>query len=140
MTFTVVGITPPGFVGPDVGRTFDVAVPLASEPLIHGRESWLSVRRMALPLMVVVRVKPGQTLGGASETLQRVQPEIRDATLPMNWPTYFLGQYLKDAFTLVPLPRDIRIYAPRTKGISSRQPSEGQKQKSRLFGHLTNSV
>ena len=28
--FTIVGVTPKGFFGPDVGRSFDVAVPLGS--------------------------------------------------------------------------------------------------------------
>jgi hypothetical protein len=40
--FTVVGVTPPDFFGPEVGRTFDVAIPLGDEPLI--RESWLEER------------------------------------------------------------------------------------------------
>ena len=31
--FTIVGVTPPGFFGLDVGRTFDVAIPLGTEPL-----------------------------------------------------------------------------------------------------------
>src|SRR5262245_27986953 len=31
--FTVIGVTPPDFFGPDVGRLFDVAVPIGTEPL-----------------------------------------------------------------------------------------------------------
>ena len=33
---TIVGVTPPTFFGVDVGRAFDVALPLETEPLIHG--------------------------------------------------------------------------------------------------------
>jgi hypothetical protein len=34
--FTVIGVTPPDFFGPDVGRQFDVAIPIGVEPLIRG--------------------------------------------------------------------------------------------------------
>ena len=34
--FTIVGVTPPDFFGTEVGRTFDVAIPLGAEPLIRG--------------------------------------------------------------------------------------------------------
>jgi putative ABC transport system permease protein len=102
VTFTIVGVTPPDFFGADVGRTFDVAVPLGDERLIHGPDSWLSPRSYATPLTVMARLKPGQTLEAATAALRAVQPQIRQATLPDNWPAQFLGRYLKDAFTLVP--------------------------------------
>ena len=35
--FTVIGVTPPGFFGPTVGRTFDVAVPLGCDVADHLR-------------------------------------------------------------------------------------------------------
>ena len=34
--FTIVGVMPPGFFGPDVGRMTDVMLPFAAEPLIRG--------------------------------------------------------------------------------------------------------
>lgn len=34
--FTIVGVMPPEFFGVDVGRTFDVAIPIGTEPLIRG--------------------------------------------------------------------------------------------------------
>ena len=43
--FTIVGVTPPEFFGTDVGRTFDVAIPLGTEPLIRGKESALDRAR-----------------------------------------------------------------------------------------------
>src|SRR5262245_29293713 len=39
--FTIVGVTPVGFFGPEVGRAFDVAIPIGTEPLVRGRESAL---------------------------------------------------------------------------------------------------
>ena len=35
--FDVIGVTQPGFFGVEVGRTFDVAIPLCAEPLIRGQ-------------------------------------------------------------------------------------------------------
>jgi hypothetical protein len=40
--FTIVGVTPPEFFGTEVGRSFDVALPIGAEPLIHGKETWLN--------------------------------------------------------------------------------------------------
>ncbi len=39
--FTIVGVTPPTFFGLDVGRTFDIAIPIGAETLIRGKESSL---------------------------------------------------------------------------------------------------
>ena len=37
--FEIIGVTAPEFFGPEVGRTFDVAMPLCAEPLIRGEQS-----------------------------------------------------------------------------------------------------
>ena len=37
--FTIIGVTPREFFGAEVGRTFDVAVPLNAEQLVRGKES-----------------------------------------------------------------------------------------------------
>jgi predicted permease len=92
---TVVGVTPPGFFGPDVGRSFDVVLPLGLEPLVRGRESWLD-GRSTWWLAVMGRLHPGQSLDAAARMIRDVQPQIRDATHP-GW-----DGYLADAFTLVP--------------------------------------
>ena len=42
--FTIIGVTPQDFFGPDVGRWFDVAIPLGTEPLIR-RETARSTSR-----------------------------------------------------------------------------------------------
>jgi putative ABC transport system permease protein len=41
LSFTIVGVMPPGFSGVDVGRMADVMLPFATEPLLQGRESVL---------------------------------------------------------------------------------------------------
>jgi len=78
---TVVGVMPPDFSGVDVGRTADVVLPFAAEPVLQGRDSALpTVGRSWLEIMV--RLKPGQTIEHATAALRSVQPQIRDAVLP----------------------------------------------------------
>jgi putative ABC transport system permease protein len=79
--FTVVGVTGPSFFGPDVGRTFDVAVPIGTMPLVSGfstilqsRDSWW--------LHVMARLAPGQSLEQATAAIRAVQPQIADETRP----------------------------------------------------------
>jgi predicted permease len=92
---TVIGITPPDFFGPDVGRTFDVVLPLGAEPLVKGHETWLD-GRSTWWLSVMARLKPGQSADAATQTIRALQPQIRDATAP-GW-----DGYLKDPWILLP--------------------------------------
>jgi len=99
--FTVVGVTPPDFFGPEVGRAFDVVVPFGNEPLIRGRETGLD-RRSMWWLTVMARLKPGHSAEAATAALRGVQPQIREATLPQDWAQKELDGYLKEKFTVVP--------------------------------------
>ena len=53
---TIVGVTPPGFFGVEVGRSFDVAVPLCAEPFLRAASAAASAR---LPL-VARRHRPSE--------------------------------------------------------------------------------
>jgi predicted permease len=100
--FTIIGVTPKGFFGPDVGRSFDIAVPLGSEPVIRpgsdvldGRTTWW--------MNIMARLKPGQTAEQATALLRAIQPQIRQATMPAGREDMRTG-YLTDPFTLTPAP------------------------------------
>jgi putative ABC transport system permease protein len=99
--FTIVGVTPPGFFGVDVGRTFDVAIPLGTEPLIRGKESTMD-RRSNWWLNVMGRLKAGQSLEAAQTALRGVQPQVREATMPQDWREEDKQSYLKEALMLDP--------------------------------------
>jgi putative ABC transport system permease protein len=101
--FTVVGITPPAFFGPEVGRNFDVIVPIGVEPRLHGGESWVTPASLASPLRLMARLRDGQSLDGANGALRAIQPAIRAATLPDSYPAQFRSEYLKDPLTLTPI-------------------------------------
>lgn len=96
--FTIVGVTPPEFLHVEVGRTFDVAVPLATQPLIRGKNAAIDQPR-ALILIVMLRLKPEQSLEAATATLRAMQPDVLGVTpdqLPRVRPAL-----LAEPFTLV---------------------------------------
>jgi putative ABC transport system permease protein len=99
--FTIIGVTPPEFFGSEVGRAFDVAIPLGTEPLIRGKETALD-RRSNWWLTVMVRLKPGQTIDEGTTALRGVQGAIREDAMPQDWLPRLQASFLKDPFTLVP--------------------------------------
>jgi HAMP domain-containing protein len=101
--FTIVGVTPKGFFGPDVGRSFDVAVPLGTEPLVRPEDSALD-ERLHWWMNIMVRLKPGQTAEQATALLRAIQPQIRQATLPQGREEGIREGYLSDPFRLAAAP------------------------------------
>jgi putative ABC transport system permease protein len=81
--FTIVGVTERSFFGPEIGRTFDVAVPLATEPLVRKERSALGSRG-SWWLQVMVRLAANQTAEQATSAFRAVQPQIADETRPLN--------------------------------------------------------
>ncbi len=79
--FTIVGVMPPEFFGTDVGTRSDLILPIGTEPLMRGRDSLLD---RASWLLVMARLKDGQTVESAEQALRGVQPQIREATMPVN--------------------------------------------------------
>src|SRR5439155_260827 len=97
--FTVVGIMPPQFFGPEVGRRYDVAIPIGTEPLVRGKQSALD-EPWWWWLTVMVRLKPEQSLESATASMRAAQPLIRAATLPSGAPSDELASYLKEAYVV----------------------------------------
>jgi predicted permease len=82
--FSIIGITPPGFYGVEVGRNYDVAIPICSEPVLMGENTKLNNRR-AWWLASLGRLKPGWTISKASAQLDTISPGLFQETIP---PTY----------------------------------------------------
>lgn len=99
ITFTVVGVMPPGFHGPEVGRAFDVAIPFGTEPLLRGDGSVLD-RRSTWWLEVMFRLGPGQSLEAAQDRLRAAQPAVRSATMPAHYLTEQQDDYLASPLTI----------------------------------------
>lgn len=79
--FRIIGVAPPDFTGVEVGRYFDVATPLCSEPLVNGEFSQLQ-KRSDWWLSVMGRLKPGWTVERASGQLRAISPGLFETTLP----------------------------------------------------------
>jgi putative ABC transport system permease protein len=92
--YPIVGITPASFFGMEVGRTFDVAVPLCAEPLSRGARSGLD-KPDAWFLAAFGRLKPGVTPAQAAAQLAAVSPAIFETTLPTRYRAEDAKHYLE---------------------------------------------
>lgn len=99
--FTIIGVTPPAFFGVEVGRAFDVALPLCAEPLMRGAQSAVG-RRDAWFLDLMGRLKPGWTAERAQAQLEAVSPGIFQATLPPRYNPPSAKNYLAFKLTTTP--------------------------------------
>ena len=99
--FTIVGVLPPGFLGPEVGQAVDVFLPLASEGTIRGRESALEGRSNWW-LQMAARLKPGQSIEQAAGALNAARPAIREATMPLDATAASRARYLSEVIELFP--------------------------------------
>ena len=82
--FEVIGVTPPGFFGVEVGRHFDVALPLCSEPTVAGEKPRTEDRQQWW-LAAIGRLKPGWTIEKASAQMGAISRGIFGATLPQGY-------------------------------------------------------
>src|SRR5579864_3440932 len=80
--------------GIEVGRTFDVALPVCAEPVLKGEDARIN-RRHAWWLSVIGRLKPGWTLARASAQLRAISPSLLAATLPPNYNAEAVKHYFE---------------------------------------------
>jgi putative ABC transport system permease protein len=88
----ILGVTPPGFTGLEVGRDFDVAVPICMDDLFRGDRSRLD-QRSSYWLSVVGRLEPGVSIEAATSQLQAISPGIFDETVPEKYPPSSVEKY-----------------------------------------------
>src|SRR5579864_303075 len=93
--FTIVGVTPPDFFGVEVGRTFDVALPIRTFELVRPAAE---VSDDNQELRIMLRLKPGQSLEAATAALRAAQPAIRAGAMPSQ--IRDREAFLKDPWTL----------------------------------------
>jgi putative ABC transport system permease protein len=77
--FTIVGVTPRPFFGPEVGRSFSVAIPFGTEPLLRGSGSALDERRNWW-LNILIRRRIDQTEAQVQAAVAGMTPAVREAT------------------------------------------------------------
>lgn len=90
----VIGVTPRGFSGLEVGNAFDFALPICSIPALFSGDDSLS-RRDFWWLTVLGRLKPGWSRSRASAYLNSASPGLFEATVPTGYSSSTLEQYRK---------------------------------------------
>ena len=90
-------LTAPSFYGVEVGRSYDVAVLICSEPLIRGEESMYDMRH-GWWLSAMGRLKPGWTLARATAQLKSISPAILEPTLPPVYKSDDAKKYMEYRF------------------------------------------
>jgi predicted permease len=103
----VIGITPANFFGVDVGGSFDVAVPVCSEPILETKNRldsstiwWLSVLGRRDPSWPIERV---------SAHLGAMSPAIFAATLRPDYPVESVKDYLAMKLTAEPSAAGVSV-------------------------------
>ncbi len=91
--FEIAGVAAAGFTGLEVGRSFDVVVPLCAESLPPGKPSRLDSGTFWW-LVVMGRLERGETSERASAELAAISPGLFAATLPSNYPRDNVASYL----------------------------------------------
>jgi len=81
--FEIAGVTPASFFGVDVGRSFDVALPVCAENLLA--DSPRTAIRHAWWLSALGRLAPGWTLERANVHLAALSRGVFEATVPDNY-------------------------------------------------------
>jgi putative ABC transport system permease protein len=111
-SFEIIGVTPASFFGVEVGRRFDVALPICAEALVRGERQLISDPQ-AWWLASIGRLKPGQTAETASAQLASISRGLFEATLPAPYDVDDAKHYLE--FKLVATPAASGVSALRRR-------------------------
>ena len=99
--FEILGVTPPSFFGVEVGRSFDVAVPLCAEPMLRGDRSAIGKPDYWF-LDLIGRLKPGWPPERASAHLAAISPAAFAATTPPRFDAATARNYRGYTLTVLP--------------------------------------
>jgi putative ABC transport system permease protein len=102
--FQIMGVSGPDFYGVEVGRYFDIALPLCAEPIVDGSEYAMLPGRDNWWLASIGRLKPGWSVERAGAQLRAISPGLFEATLPPNFNADNAKRFLN--FKLSAFPAD----------------------------------
>ena len=95
------GVTPPEFTGLEVGRAYDVAVPICAQQALGGGEEWLG-DSMVWWLTVMGRLPAGRSLETVTAELEAWSVSLFEESLPAQYPPDRVGSYLNLRLRAVP--------------------------------------
>ncbi|MGH9849340.1 MAG: ADOP family duplicated permease, partial [Blastocatellia bacterium] len=99
-SFEIIGVTPASFFGMEVGRSFDLALPICANALVRRNNNLLSGTQWWLT--VTGRLKPGWSLEQATAQMQAISSSLFEAALPANYPPASVKDYLASRLIAVP--------------------------------------
>jgi predicted permease len=99
--FEVLGVTQRGFFGIEVGRSFDLALPLCAEETLRGQGTWLDMRDQWW-LSVMGRLRPGWSPDRATAFLRAASPAVFENTMPANVSAENAARYRKSVLEVRP--------------------------------------
>ncbi|MGE0157809.1 MAG: ADOP family duplicated permease [Gemmatimonadales bacterium] len=89
----IIGVTPAGFTGLEVGRSFDVAVPICAQRALGGDEQWLDDGTVWW-LTVMGRAPAGRSIETVNAGLAVWSESLFEATLPSAFAADQVSDYL----------------------------------------------
>jgi putative ABC transport system permease protein len=98
--FEIIGVTPAGFYGMEVGSSFDLTLPICANGLVKGHNMFDS--GLIWWLTVMGRLKPGWSLEQATDHMQAISPALFESTLPADYPPDGVNDYLKSELCAIP--------------------------------------
>jgi len=102
----VIGVASPSFSGPEVGKRFDLALPICAQGILtQGARS--IARRDIFWLSVMARLKPGWTVAQASQHLQAISPGLMENTLPSGYGSQSIARYRDYRLEAAPAPAGV---------------------------------
>ncbi|MBI4907384.1 MAG: ABC transporter permease [Acidobacteria bacterium] len=99
--FPVIGVAHPAFFGVEVGRSFDVALPLCADPLFFEDRKGRIPAKEAWWLSAMGRLKPGWSLAMAQTHLVSISPAIMQASLPPSYKPDLVKKFLQNKLMAV---------------------------------------
>jgi predicted permease len=100
-SFPIVGVSEQNFFGTDVGKRFDVAIPICSEAVMDSRRAMLD-ERAGWWLSIMGRLKPDLTPERAESRLKVLAPQIYGAVVPPDYPDEAQKRFRKLTFAIRP--------------------------------------
>ncbi|MBZ5544893.1 MAG: ABC transporter permease [Acidobacteriia bacterium] len=100
-TYPIIGVAAPGFSGLEVGKRFDVALPVCATAIFDGARPRLDHRSWWW-LHIMGRLKPEIGADQLRAHLDVLSPRIFAATVPQNWDPDGQKDYLKWSLTAAP--------------------------------------
>ena len=98
-SFDIIGVTEPAFFGLDVGRRFDVAVPLCADTVLTRSRNRLESKREWW-LAVMGRLAPGWTPQQANDHMVAISPSVMVDTAPGDYTAEAVQKHLKNKLSV----------------------------------------